>query len=198
MIKVIGYIRVSTQLQADKNTQENQKNEIISFANELQLNIVEIYEDIAISGSIQDRPGYKKLLDNIENVDGIVIYDLDRLTRDFETGVKLIFLLKAKKKKLYIARTRSVQDFSDSTNQLINIIYSWVSELERKKIRERQKLGIERFKKENGYWGRPCRKIDWKKYDALVGEKIISKRAFCRMFSVSPATLYRKLKERED
>ena len=194
---MFGYIRISTNKQLEKCTQENQKKAIIEYANELSLNIVKIFEDRAYSGADNERPTFNKMIDKLDEVSGIIVYDLDRLTRDFEMGVNLIFLLKSKGKKLYIARTKDVQDFSSRTSQLINIIYTWVADLERQKIKERQKLGIKRFKEKFGRWGRKPKKIDWKKFDYLVGNKIISKRAFCRMFGIAPATLYRRLKNRD-
>jgi len=195
--RVFGYVRVSTREQVEKATYENQIKSIKDYAKEENLEIVEIFQDLAISGVNQNRKSLQVLLERINEVEGIIIYDLDRLSRDFEFSISLMFLLKNKHKTLYISRTRQKQTFSDKTEQLINVIYSWVADLEREKIKQRQKLGIERFKQENGRWGRKKKEINWKEYDFLINQVRISKAAFCRMKKISQNTLYRRLKERE-
>lgn len=86
-----------------------------------------------------------------------------------------MFLLKNSKKSLYIARTKDIRDFSDDSEQLMTIIRSWVSALERKKIKERQIIGIKRYKEKNGRWGRKktygkykTPEQFWKNYDEYI------------------------------
>ncbi len=74
-----AYIRVSTQ---EKNQNgislELQKKSIIDFCSSA---VPVFYEDIASAGSV-NRPAYKKLLSELRTRDRLVVYRLDRLTRN--------------------------------------------------------------------------------------------------------------------
>ncbi|WP_371806428.1 recombinase family protein [Candidatus Lokiarchaeum ossiferum] len=201
--KIFAYYRISTEKQKKKNTQENQKKVIAEFVKGLDVEIVREFEDLGISGADNERPQFILMLSLLKDVDGLVIYDLDRLTRDFEMGVNLMFLLKNTKKSLYIARTKDVKDFSDDSEQLMTIIKSWVSALERKKIKERQKIGIQRYIENKGRWGRKKTfgkyKIPdqfWKNYDTYR-EMGISKTGCAKLLGISRSTMNRRVEERE-
>ncbi|UYP46396.1 hypothetical protein NEF87_002681 [Candidatus Lokiarchaeum ossiferum] len=201
--KIFAYYRISTEKQKKKNTQENQKIAIYNFVEGLDVEIVNEFEDLGISGADNDRPQFNLMLSKLNEVEGLVIYDLDRLTRDFEMGVNLMFMLKNSKKSLYIARTKDIKDFSDDSEQLMTIIKSWVSALERKKIKERQKIGIQRYKETKGRWGRKKSfgkyknpEQFWKNYD-IYRDLGISKTSCAKLLGVSRSTMNRRIEERE-
>lgn len=56
---------------------------MIEFCNEKGWKILAIFEDLGSSDSIDFRPEFKKMLDNIalELYDAVVVMDYDRLTR---------------------------------------------------------------------------------------------------------------------
>ena len=193
--KLFAYYRVSTKDQADKNTQENQKNSIDNYVLSLDAKVVESFYDPGMSGADRDRPQFKAMMERIHEVDGIIVYDPDRLSRDFEMGLALMFDLKHQGKKLFVSRTMTVTDFSQGQEQLMHAITSWVSEQERVKIRERQKLGIQRYIENNGEWGRKTIQVNWKKFDEYRGYRI-SHASIARMMGISPATLWRRIRER--
>ena len=192
---LFAYYRVSTKEQADKNTQENQKRSIEEYLKQVDAKIIQEFYDPGLSGADKYRPQFKLMMNRIDEVDGIIVYDPDRLSRDFEFGLNLMFELKHKAKKLYISRTSTITDFSKSDEQLMHAITSWVSEQERTKSKERQRQGIKRFIKNNGFWGRKTIEIDWKKFDEYRGYRI-SHASIARMFGISEATLWRRIKER--
>jgi len=189
------YYRVSTKDQADKGTEENQEKSIKDFLKEKDIKIVEEFKDLGISGASNERPGFNAMIGRIDEVDGIAVYDPDRLSREYEAGLKLMFELKHKGKKLYCSRTGTITDFSSDDDQLIHTIKTWVSAQERKKIKARQADGIARYIKNNERWGPKRKEINWKKFDEYI-EHEVSIAAIARIFEISEATMWRRIKER--
>jgi len=63
MSKAIGYIRVSTDMQADKGTSlENQVQRIKEYAKKKGLTLEHIYEDAGFSGKNTNRPAFKEMI----------------------------------------------------------------------------------------------------------------------------------------
>ena len=68
MQNLIGYIRVSTELQ-EKNGYglKIQEDSISKFASENDYNLIKIFRDEAVSGALKDRPALIELLDYAQN-----------------------------------------------------------------------------------------------------------------------------------
>jgi site-specific DNA recombinase len=193
--KLATYCRVSTKDQADKNTQENQERSIKEFLKDKEVQVIKEYSDPGMSGASRDRPQYNKMLEELDQYDGICVYDVDRLSRDFEMGVNLMFMLKQMSKTLYVSRTGNIMDFSSDEDQLIHVIKSWVSDQERKKIKARQLEGMNRYREAGKKWGRPAKEINWKKYDEL--KKFgLSDASISRMMEIHPVTFCKAKKKR--
>ncbi|MCK9544977.1 MAG: recombinase family protein [Novosphingobium sp.] len=198
MVKVYAYYRVSTDIQKEKETEKTQKTEVAEFAKELNLDIISHFEDLAFSGKKEiERIRFNEMMKNIDFVDGIIVYDRDRLSRDLESSISLMFTLRDKQKVIYEARTRKIYDFKESAEQLMSMITYWANQEERIKINSRLKSSISRFKSENGRWGRKRKEINWKKYDELFIVLKGNKSAIARIMKISPTTLWRRLKERK-
>ena len=93
MKKIIGYVRVSSEMQKDKdNSIANQKKYIIDYCKRFEFELVDIYEDLAVSGLKDDRVGLNGLFDKINNVDidGVVVYSLSRLGRKLTKVIDVI------------------------------------------------------------------------------------------------------------
>ena len=85
MKKVIGYVRVSSEIQKEKdNSISNQKQSISDYCNRLGYELVEIFEDNGISGLNDNRGGLKELITKVKKgeCDGVVVYSLSRLGRN--------------------------------------------------------------------------------------------------------------------
>ena len=74
-----AYIRISTQEKNENSISlELQKKSILDFCSP---KVPIFYEDIASAGNV-NRPAYKKLLNELRSQDRLIVYRLDRLTRN--------------------------------------------------------------------------------------------------------------------
>lgn len=84
---VYGYIRVSTETQADKGYGlETQQEAIINHCKSNNLNLVRVFSDEGLSGTLlpNQRPSLQELIHTCKenNIDSVVVYKLDRIARD--------------------------------------------------------------------------------------------------------------------
>src|SRR5438093_2443791 len=91
MTKVAIYSRVSTDDQAEAQTIETQLSACREYCLRAGHEVVEVFKDEGVSGSVAlaDRPSGGALLEALEakQFERVVMYQLDRLSRDNETGV---------------------------------------------------------------------------------------------------------------
>jgi site-specific DNA recombinase len=140
MIKnAVGYVRVSTAEQAKKGISiKSQKMRIHRYAEDNDLTIIEICEDLGISGSkIQNRPGLKHLIGLVDDkkAEAVVSYKLDRLFRNASEAINTLNWLKEKK-----AAFHSITEKIDTTTPLGKFfvgITALYAEMERDVLSER-------------------------------------------------------------
>src|SRR5699024_5055447 len=87
MPRAIGYVRVSTDKQLDNTSIEKQKEEIEKYCKNNQLTLVHIYDEGAYSAeNIRDRKEFKQMYQHVydkdENIDYVVVFKSDRISRD--------------------------------------------------------------------------------------------------------------------
>jgi len=83
-ITVIGYVRVSTEQQADGGVSiDTQREKLRAYATAMDLTLVETIEDAGVSAKSVDRPGLQRALSALEHGEatGLLVTKLDRLTR---------------------------------------------------------------------------------------------------------------------
>jgi site-specific DNA recombinase len=150
-MKVIGYVRVSSVTQREKNNSiPLQKKKIEEYCKLNDYELLEIYEDDGVSGmSINKRLGYKNMIEYLKdnNVDGIVVWSLSRLGRRMKDVVELMDYLN--NNEIHFFSIKENLTNSDKVGSLIMNILSSVNEFEVEMIRERIK-DVKRNKKENG------------------------------------------------
>jgi site-specific DNA recombinase len=151
MMKILGYIRVSTKLQSEKgNSLKLQKSKIDSYCKLNDFNLIEIYEDKGISGmSIDKRDGYKEMINYLTNneIDGIVVWSLSRLGRKMKDVVE--FMDNLKQNNINFFSIKENLSNNDKVGSLIMNILGSINEFEVEVIRERIK-DVKRNKKSNG------------------------------------------------
>lgn len=151
MMKILGYIRVSTKLQSEKgNSLKLQSSKIKDYCRLNDYNLIEIYEDKGISGmSIDKRDGYKEMVEYLTNnqIDGIVVWSLSRLGRKMKDVVEFMDTLKQNNINFFSIKENLSNN--DKVGSLIMNILGSINEFEVEVIRERIK-DVKRNKKENG------------------------------------------------
>lgn len=167
-----------------------------------------IYSD-KISGKDFDRPEYQKMISELTSDDIVVILSIDRLGRNYDEIMtewrKITKEIKADVKVLdmplldtTVGRTNDLTDTFIA--DLVLQILSYVANLEREHIRERQREGIEIAKREGKYKGRVKKEYDKDLFEQTkrrcdAGE--ITKKDFAEIMGVSRKTLYSMLAEVE-
>ena len=151
MRKILGYVRVSSEMQKKKNNSiPLQKKKIKEYCKLNDFNLIDIYEDDGISGmSIDKRDGYKSMINymNENKIDGIVVWSLSRLGRRMKDVVEFMDYLKTNNIGFFSIKENLTND--DKVGSLIMNILSSINEFEVEMIRERIK-DIKRDKKEKG------------------------------------------------
>jgi len=103
-MKAIGYIRVSTDMQADKGTSlENQIACIKDFAESKNYELINIYEDAGFSGKNTNRPGFQSMFEYIRNnkIDAVIVWHSTRFARNLKDNITYLDELEKRKVKFY-------------------------------------------------------------------------------------------------
>lgn len=89
---VFGYVRVSTENQLENYSIEEQISRLKSYCAAKDMILLKIYTDGGYSGGNTDRPALKQMLADIKtvNVDAVLVYKLDRLSRSQKDTLTLI------------------------------------------------------------------------------------------------------------
>lgn len=155
----IGYIRVSTEQQADEDKYgiDVQKQAILLYANNNGYNIVDWKID-EISGISEERPALNEILygDNVTNppFEAVIVFKNDRLARD--TQLYFYFLYTLKKKNITLLSTKEeFREGSDMAN-IYRALIMFVAEQERKNIALRTSKGRSIKAQCGGYSGGRC------------------------------------------
>ena len=118
--KVGMYIRLSRE-DGDKQESEsisNQRKILQRYVKENNLNCVKEYVDDGVSGTTFDRPGFKEMINDIENktINMIITKDLSRLGRDYITVGEYTEKYFPQNNIRYVALTDGIDTYVDSTN----------------------------------------------------------------------------------
>ena len=152
-MKIAIYVRVST----DKQELKNQLEPLLKYAEKQNYEVYKVYKDIG-SGKNTNRTEFNKMMIEAhqKKFDGILIWSLDRLTRE---GLYKTINLLEHLAKIGISIISYTEPYINTTDELVrNImlaILSTLAKAERIKISERTKAGLQRAKSEGKRIGRP-------------------------------------------
>ena len=152
MTKAIGYIRVSTDKQADQGQSlEVQELKIKQYCSLYDLELVEIVIDSGASAKTLDRQGLQKALKILgKEADALIISKLDRLTRRV---VDLGNLIDSYFQKYSLLSVSEQVDTRTPTGRLLLNLLSSVSQWERETIGQRTSEAMQHKKSKLEYTG---------------------------------------------
>lgn len=158
MTTMIGYLRVSTEEQANSGLGLDAQRETIQrYADAHSWDLI-WYEDAGLSAKSLDRPQLQAALARLHvglkrrDVDGIVVAKLDRLSRSVVDFAGVLELARSKKWAL-VAIDLGV-DTSTPTGELIANVMMSVAQWERRVIGERTSAAMQAAKRQGRHMGR--------------------------------------------
>lgn len=195
---IYAYIRVST----DKQSIENQRFEILKFADEKKLSINHwIEETISSTKKLQDRK-LSSLIEKLKSKDVLILSELSRLGRSIMEVMSILNLLMEKGIKVFT--TKEHYELGNNINsKVLAFAFSLAAEIERSMISQRTKDALARKRSEGKILGRP--KGTLSKKTKLTGKEatikeLLSKRvavaAIARILEVDRLTLTHFIKTR--
>ena len=192
-MRVALYCRVSTEEQELLN----QREVLEQAARARGWEIVAVYEDIG-SGAKGDREGFRNLLRDAarRHFDAVLVWALDRLSRE---GLSRTVQLIEQLDRWGVRIVSHTEPYLDTSNELARSILlaviATLAKLERQKISERTKAGLERARRQGRKLGRPS-VLDDEELCARIGElhaRGLSRRRIAGELGLSPATVSKVL-----
>ena len=190
-----AYLRVSTEEQ----TVLNQKLAMQKWAADHDYQILDNFEDSAISGKIPavKRKGFQTMLEIIrsEPIDAVLIYELSRVGRTFWDTLDAIKAIEEYAPLISCSPRESFLQMTEpSVRKLMIGILTWVAEREREMLVQRTKDGISRAKSVGKVIGRPKKGLDKDNLIRLLAQNE-PRAKIAKSLGVSKATLYKELRQ---
>lgn len=190
-----AYLRVSTEEQ----TVQNQKLVLEKWAQESGYQILDFFEDSAVSGRVPatQRRGFRDMLELVKTaqVDAVVVYELSRVGRTFWDTLDAIKAIEQYAPLISCSPRESfLQTTEPSVRKLMLGILTWVAEREREMLVQRTKDGMERARVAGKGIGRPQKVLDKDQLISMLAENQ-PKARIARSLGVSKATLYKELRQ---
>lgn len=141
MQRVAIYARVSTQEQAENgNSLDFQIDKLKAYCQLHEYKVVGEYVDAGVSGAKSERPALNKLKKDIDKIDIVLIYKLDRLSRSIKDTMNLIEDL-FKPNNVNLISLSENFDTSQAMGMATVGMLSTFAQLERETIKERMIAG---------------------------------------------------------
>ena len=155
------YIRLSREDENKIDVSEsitNQKSLLLQYVKENNLKVYDIYIDDGYSGTTFDRPGFNRLIDDIENklVNMVITKDMSRLGRDY---IKIGYYLEKyfpEHNIRYIAITDNIDTYLDNSNNDIAPFKAIMNDYYAKDISKKIKSSLRAKQKEGKWVGSRC------------------------------------------
>lgn len=177
---IYGYCRVSTKSQ---NPAKQAYSILMKYPEAI------IFSEIA-SGTDKQRKYFTKLLKQLHKGDMLVFESADRISRNGEYGKSVCSML--------IDRGVKIESLNENSMSDIFTVFDY-AELELKKLKERQKVGIELAKKQGKFKGGQVKRIDDKTFHAAYERyqrRELNKKELAAELKISRPTLDKLLKDK--
>lgn len=150
-MKIGLYIRVSTKNQKENTSLQTQRILGIEFC-KLNSYEYEIFEDVESGGNF-NRRGFDKLKEELinKNLDGIWVYDIDRISRDVSVGDEFRKFVSKNDFRFFVGFEE--KKLEESGDRFEFNIRSVISDFERAKIKDRMDYGKNRLIENGGKLG---------------------------------------------
>ena len=149
MARTFAYVRVSTAGQ----TTENQLREIEAAGFAIEKRRV-VSETVSGSSAIEQRPGFLKLLDKLEQDDVLIVTKLDRLGRDAVDVTNTVNRLAKLGVRVHCLALGGA-DLTSAAGRMVMQVINAMAQFERDLLIERTQAGLERAKASGKVLGRP-------------------------------------------
>jgi putative DNA-invertase from lambdoid prophage Rac len=196
---IYGYIRVST----DKQTTENQRFEILKFAQEKSLHVDRwIEETISATKKLSERK-LGALIERMREDDILIVSELSRLGRSILEVMSILHTLMEKDVKVFTTKER-YELGNNISSKVLAFAFSLSAEIERSMISSRTKEALARKRHEGKRLGRPKGKLSTvtklTSKDDLIREyleKKIPQSVMARLLGVSRLTVRHYIRTRK-
>jgi site-specific DNA recombinase len=139
-MKAALYIRVSTAEQVENYSIESQRERLEAFCKSKGWTVYDVYIDGGYSGASTERPALQQMLKDLPNIDAVVVYKLDRLSRSQKDTLELIEEHFLKNNVDFVSITETLDTSTPFGKAMIGIL-SVFAQLERETIAERMRMG---------------------------------------------------------
>ena len=175
---IVGYIRVST----DKQSTENQRFEILKYADEKKWTIDEwIEESVSGTKNVNSRR-LGSLLKNMQAQDILIVTELSRIGRSLMEIMSILHDCMERDIKVFTCK--ELYELGNNINsKVLAFAFSLSAEIERNLISDRTREALARKKSEGKTLGRP--KGSFSKTTKLTGKESIIKEMLEKKISVS-------------
>ncbi|HAO6334814.1 TPA: recombinase family protein, partial [Listeria monocytogenes] len=139
-MKAAIYIRVSTQEQIENYSIQAQTEKLTALCRSKDWDVYDIFIDGGYSGSNMNRPALNEMLSKLHEIDAVVVYRLDRLSRSQRDTITLIEEYFLKNNVEFVSLSETLDTSSPFGRAMIGIL-SVFAQLERETIRDRMVMG---------------------------------------------------------
>ena len=194
-MKVVIYQRVST----DKQEAENQTIQLKEWIGQQGHELVRVYEDVSSGkNSASERKGLYQLISDIKKprrgFDLILFNSLDRLSREGTVAtIQYLELFRQFGAQFHSYREPYISSLGDFSEPIISIL-STLAKIERQKISERTKAGLERVRQSGTRLGRPSKVRMYRDDVVQLKAEGVKPREISRRLGISVPTVYGCLK----
>lgn len=139
-MKAAIYARVSTHEQVENYSIEVQLERARSYCESRGWTVYDEYVDAGYSGATLERPDLQRMLDDLDKIDVVLVYKLDRLSRSQRDTLTLIEDYFLKNNVEFVSITETIDTSTPFGKAMVGIL-SVFAQLERETIIERLRFG---------------------------------------------------------